>query len=193
MNQDKEPNYILKTNEAVLMPTKQSEKFKFVRIGVLIVIGVIVCSSLIFQDNLFSELSWTARCLLIALAIGVMFTNKKEDVPSPIELQFYDDYLILYRLKKYYNKKVSRLEFNKMFYKDITKCVYRKDLQRLHIYGTVSAKWFNYNKDGSIPKQPTYNRIVENTICYARTLFATDVDFKKEIEEHSPIEVKIEE
>lgn len=91
------PNYVIKTNEAVLVPKKQSSGFTFLKTGVWIVVAVIVIGSLLFQDNLFSELSWTARILLIVLALGVTFLGgKKEYAPSPMELQFFDDHLVLY-------------------------------------------------------------------------------------------------
>lgn len=102
------PKYVLKANEAVLMPTKNNPALDKLKIAVWVVIAVIVVGSLIFQDNLFMEMSWTTRLLLIAVAIKVLLGGKKEDVPSPIELQFFDDYLIVYRPKKYYSRKVSR-------------------------------------------------------------------------------------
>ena len=65
------PNYVIQTNEAVLIPTNQSRGITFLKTGVWIVVAVIVLGSLLFQDNLFSELSWTARVLLFVLALGV--------------------------------------------------------------------------------------------------------------------------
>ena len=73
------PNYILKTNEAVLVPTSQESGYKFLKIGVWCVVAVIILGSLIFQDNLFSKLSWTARIFLIVLAVGVTFIGGKKE------------------------------------------------------------------------------------------------------------------
>lgn len=187
------PNYILKTNEAVLMPKNQSNSLGFIKIGVWIVVAVIVLGSLVFQDNLFAELTWTTRMLLIAVAIGVIFVgSKKENVPSPMELQFYDDYLIIYRPKRYYSKKVTRMEVNKMRYSDIRRCVYKAQSKRVHIYGDVTATWYNYDKNGVVSQTPTYNRIVSDTLCYFSTRCATDVDFKQIIEAYSPVQVTVE-
>lgn len=33
-------------------------------------------------------------------------------------------------------------------------------------FGKIDATWFDYNKDGSVPKEPTYHRIVDGGICY---------------------------
>lgn len=187
------PNYVLKTNEAALKRKECSNVVKLFRVGVLVLVAIIVIGSFIFQENLLSELSWTSRCLLIAVAIeAILLGKKKEDVPSPIEIQFYDDYLILYRPMRVYNKKVTRMEINKMMYSDIEKCVFKTQLQRVHIYGRVYATWYNFNAEGCVSQAPTYDRVVEDTLCFFRTLFATDIDFKKEIEGHSPIKVIVE-
>ena len=109
------PNYVIRTNEAVLVPIEQSRGLKFLKIGVWIVVAVIVIGSLLLQSNLFSELSWTARVLLVVLALGVTFYGgKKEYAPSPMELQFYDDYLVLYLPKRYYSKRITRMEINQL-------------------------------------------------------------------------------
>ena len=187
------PKYILKTNEAVLISKNQSSGIKFLKIGVLVFIGIIILGSLIFQDNLFSELSWSTRMLLIVVAnIALFGGGKKENVPSPMELQFYDDYLILYRPKRYYSRKVTRMEVNKMMYTDIKRCVYKRHSQRLHIYGNVTATWYNYDSNGVVSQVPTYNRVVEDTLCYFSTRCAEDVDFKQVIENYSPLQVDIE-
>lgn len=187
------PNYVLKTYEAVLMPKNQSKGVEFLKIGVWVVILIIVIGSLIFGNNLFSELSWTAKVLLVILAIVVTcVSSKQENVPSPMELQFYDDYLILYRPKRYYSRRVTRMEINRMQYSEITRCVFRIQSQRIHIYGDVAATWYDYDRNGRIPKVPTYNRMVTDTMCCFSTRCATDVDFKSIIEAYSPIRVIVE-
>lgn len=186
------PNYVLKTNEAVLVPTNQSGANTFIKIGVWIVVGIIVLGSVVFQDNLFAELSWTARCFLIILATGVLFARKKEDVPSPMELQFFNDYLILYLPKRYYSKSVTRMEINKMMYREITKCVYKIKSERIQIYGNGTSICYNYDASGNLPKVPTQNRnYMDGMICFS-TKLAHDVNFKQEIEAHSPIVVIVE-
>ena len=187
------PKYILKTNEAVLMPKNQSAGIKFLKIGVWVIIGIIILGSLIFQENLFFELPRSTRILLIVVAIGVLFVgSKKENVSSPMELQFYDDYLILYRPKRYYSRKVTRMKVNKLMYTDIKRCVYKKHSKRLHIYGNVAATWYDYDSNGVVSQVPTYNRVVEDAFCYFSTSFAKDVDFKQAIENYSPLQVTIE-
>ncbi len=187
------PNYVLKTNEAVLMPVNQNKWLSVLRPALLVIIGILIVGSFVFGDNLFGELTWSTRIILILLAgFAFLFSGKEENVPSPIELQFYDDYLILFRPKCYYNKKVTRMEINKMYYSEIKKCAYISNLQRVHIYGDLHAKWYNYDGNGNISSKPSYDRFVKDTMCYFRTRLAPDVDFIKEIEEHSPIKVVTE-
>lgn len=189
MKNNKESNYVLKFNESVRKTVKDTN-YK-IKMAVLIIIGIIIVGSLIFQDNLFTELGWTARIILISLFIGTLFTGKTEKIKSPIEIRFYDDYLIVYREKRYYSKKVSRMEYNKFYYKDITKCEYNAKLKRIDIVGKINATWYDYNKDGSIPQNPTYNRDVDGGICYFYTDLEENLDIVKEIEEHSTIKVKV--
>lgn len=187
------PNYVIQTDEAVLVPTKQSGGFTFFKTGVWIIVAVIVIGSLLFQSNLFFELSWSARILLIVLALGVtFFGEKKEYAPSPMELQFYDDYLVLYLPKRYYSKRLTRMEINQMKYSDITKCAYKTKSQRIHLYGNGTSTWYNYRADGTIPQTPTEVNNYTKGLLYFNTRLATGVDFKTEIENHSPIKVIVE-
>lgn len=187
------PKYVIQTEEAVLIPTKQRSGFTFLKIAVWIVVAVIVLGSLLFQDNLFSELSWTARVLLIVLAFGVTFLGgKKEYAPSPMELQFYDDHLVLYLPKRYYSKRVARMEINQMKYSEISKCVYKTKSQRIHLYGNGTSIWYNYKADGTISQTPTRVRNYTAGLIYFNTQLANDIDFKTEIENHSPIHVIVE-
>lgn len=161
------PKYVIKTHETVSMPTGNNQPFATLRIVVWVIIAVIILGSFVFGDNLFSELSWTARMILIALAIGISFWGpKSEPVASPLEIRFYSDYLVVFREKRYYSRKVSRKEYNKFFYSDISKIEYDYRIKRLDFIGKIDAMWLNYNKDGSVPQNPSYHRIVDGGICY---------------------------
>jgi hypothetical protein len=161
------PKYVIKTHETVSMPTGNNQPFATLRIVVWVIIAVIILGSFVFGDNLFSELSWTARMILIALAIGISFWGpKSESVASPLEIRFYSDYLVVFREKRYYSRKVSRKEYNKFFYSDISKIEYDYRIKRLDFIGKIDAMWFNYNKDGSVPQNPSYHRVVDGGICY---------------------------
>lgn len=185
-----QPNYILKTFQSDLVPVKPKQGFIFLKIGVWIVVAILVFGSLFFRDNLFMELSGTTRILLIALAIGVSFAgNKKDYAPSPLELRFYDDYIVFYLEKKYYSKRVTKMEFIQMKYAEISKCEFDTRNQMVYVHGDGIAKLYKYNKDGTLPSEPTDVRNAKGGLMYFGTRFMKDIDIKKEIEEHSPIKV----
>ena len=133
METAEKPNYVLKANEGVLVP--KNENLVPIKKAVWIIVGLIILGSFIFQDHLFSELTWSARIMLIVLAILVSFAGGTKMVPQPFEIWFFDDYLIVYREKNYYSKKLIRKEYNKFFYKDISKCIYRTTSEKFTIFG----------------------------------------------------------
>lgn len=186
-----EPNYILKANEAVIVPKANTGGIAKIRTAIWIIVAIIIIGSFVLGNNIFSELSWTVRALLISLVIGTFFINTSERVPSPFEMWFYDDCLVLYREKHFYSKKITRKEYDKFFYKDIRECQYQARTKRINISGVVEGIWYNYRKDGSLPSEPSYHKTTDS-IRYFYTTFAREIDFVKEIESHSPIKVNIE-
>ncbi len=162
-----EPKKTLKTFEKVDIPISNSGVHTFIRTATWIIVGVRVVGSLIFQSNLFNELSWTAKMILIALAIGISFWRPKTNpTPSEIELWFYDDYFIVYRNKRYYNRKVTDREFNKFYYGDVSGMDYDCRTHRFNIHGKIDATFFKYDKDGNLSNTPYYHKIIDGSICY---------------------------
>ncbi|MDO4391695.1 MAG: hypothetical protein Q4C11_01155 [Clostridium sp.] len=192
MNNNQQPNYVLKFNETDSRKVK--DRNYYIKKAVVIIIAIIVIFSIIFGENLFLELSWTARILLIAIALGILFTGKKEDVPSPAELRFYDDYLLLFLERKYYSEKSIKQEYLKMKYSDITKVKYLPNTsnKRFQIYGNGHSLHYDVKKDGSLSIQPSRDKMFEEGMIYFSTNLNQNIDFIKEIEEHSPLKVEID-
>lgn len=192
MNNNQQPNYVLKFNETDSRKVK--DRNYYIKKAVVIIIAIIVIFSIIFGENLFLDLSWTARILLIAIALGILFTGKKEDVPSPAELRFYDDYLLLFLERKYYSEKSIKQEYLKMKYSDITKVKYLPNTsnKRFQIYGNGHSLHYDVKKDGSLSIQPSRDKMVEEGMIYFSTNLNQNIDFIKEIEEHSPLKVEID-
>ena len=141
-----QPNYVFKANEGVLVPKNNNPAFGYIKKAVWIIVGIIVIGSLIFQDNLFGKITWDTRILLIVLAFASLFLGGgSKRVPSPFEIWFYDEYLVIYREKLYFDRKVSRKMYDKFYYKDIHRCEYIKVNKRINIYGIVEGNWYNYN------------------------------------------------
>lgn len=102
-------------------------------------IGIIVVGTILLDANLLAELSGSARTFVILLVLGfIVFGVQKEYTPSPMELQFYEDHLVLYLPERYYNKRATSKVINQMKYADVTRCVYKAKSQRVHIYGAPS-------------------------------------------------------
>lgn len=192
MNNNQQPNYVLKFNETDSRKVK--DRNYYIKKTVVIIIAIIVIFSIIFGENLFLELSWTARILLIAIALGILFTGKKEDVPSPAELRFYDDYLLLFLERKYYSERSIKQEYLKMKYSDITKVKYLPNTsnKRFQIYGNGHSLHYDLKKDGNISKKASRDKIFEKGMIYFSTNLNQNIDFIKEIEEHSPLKVEID-
>lgn len=187
------PNYVLKGKEGVLVHKNEKSIRGYLKLAILIIWLIIIVSFIIFQDNLFKSLSLIARIMLISLTIWVYFTSEsKEKIELPFEIWFYDDYLILYRQKHYYSRKLTRKEFDKFFYKDIHKCQYRTVTGKINIYGVVEGVWYNYNKDGTLPNEPTYHKTTDSIRQFYITA-VPEINFVEEIEMHSPIKVVITE
>lgn len=158
------PNYVLETHEGVWKPKKDpSGWIRLLKISVWILFVIAVIRFIFLQI----APSVVTVCLLIMDFIVLIAIGKdKEFIPSTIEMWFYDQYLVVYREKRYYDSKVLRKEYNKFFYSDISRIDYSSRLKRLNIVGKVDAAWFNYNKDGTVPNVPTYHKTVDGGICY---------------------------
>lgn len=184
------PNYVLKANEGVTVPLNDNPTLGILKIATWIIVVTIILGSIIFRDNLFGKFSWVVRILLIVLAIRVSFLGGHKRIQSPFEIQFYNDYLIIYREKRYRSKNTTTKERDKFFYKDIKKCQYRKVTKQINILGIEEGIRYKYNKDGTLPSEPIFHKTVEH-LCYFYTTEAPEVDFVAEIEKHSPIKVII--
>lgn len=185
--------YVLKTNEAILVPIKPSKIPAVVRKGVLAVWAAILLFSILLRENLLEEMSGITVVWLIGLSLAaLLYSPKKEYKPSEMELQFYDDKLILYRPRRYYDESCTRREFCEMNYSDITECVLKTRSGRIHIYGDGVTTWYNMKKDGTFPEKPSKVKRFKKGLMFFSIKCATDVDFVKEIEAHSPLRVSVE-
>ena len=82
-----------------------------------------------------------------------------------------------------------------MKYSDITKVKYLPNTsnKRFQIYDNGYSLLYDVKKDGSLSKQPSRDKMFQEGMIYFSTNLNQNIDFVKEIEEHSPIKVEIEE
>lgn len=186
-----DPKYVLKFNESAWIPKKNTKQILLLKRFVWGAVAVCLIGSFLFKDNLFWELSFYAKATLIGLFFGTLFVNARAKGPKPLEIRFYEDYLVLYRENRYYNPKMSRMEYNKFMYKDIKEIRYRPETHRINIYGVVEGKWYTYNKDGSLPQKPSYHKTTDS-LSYFYTNEAPEIDFVAEFEKYTPVKVTIE-
>ena len=185
------PYYVLRANEGVRVPKNDSLVLYYLKKMIWWIIVLLIVCSFIFRDNLFLNVNIGVLGLLICVYLYIKILTKEVFVPSPFEIRFYADFMIIYREKYYYHTKLSRKQYDKFFYKDIHNCLYKKTSHRISIFGIVEGVWYDYKKDGTISNQPTYHKTVDS-ICYFYTNMAPDVDFVVELETHAPIKVIIQ-
>lgn len=166
------PIYILYTNETVDMPKNKeqltiTDKFNIVmKKIVLVIIGIIILGSIFFHDNLLSDMSTSAKVIFVCILLPFIFKSNNISTPSPIEIWFYDTYLVVYREKTYYSKRVTRKEYNKFLYEDISSIEYNFNTKLLNFYGKIDATFYKYNKDGTLPTTPYYDRVTDEGVCF---------------------------
>lgn len=187
------PNYVLKTTNAELMPVNPENKtLTFLKRSVLVVLGVIILGSIVFQDNLFAELTWSTRLILIGLVVGVLLKGEKTDFfPSPMEIQFYDDHFVLYFPNYYLTRHKSSVKTNVFYYDKVTEIIFEDYSKMVYVRGDGNSTRYDYLKDGTLPSKPSrYKDFVEGMVFFNLRL-SPEIDIKAEIESHSPLKVTI--
>lgn len=186
------PNYVLKFNEGNMVPKHESTAKDIVKILFYIFLAILILGSILSGNFLFFEMSLSAKMCFFIIAGYLFKTGGYERKPSPCELYFYDEYLILFRPMVYYSKNNIRQEWHKYYYKDIKKCEYRTKVKKINLYGLYKGVYYKYKKDGTLNLTPSYDRTVDS-ICRFYTVFEPNIDFVKEIETHSPIKIEFSE
>lgn len=157
------PLYRLQFKELINVPKNKTYSVQIIiRNVVWAIVAILFIGSLFFKENLFGEMTWTHRVLLIALAISVSYTGGKKKVESEAELWFYSDYLVLYREKRYCTPKVTRKQYEKFLYDDIEKIIYRNHTNRINIEGRFEATYYNYKKQGIVSAEPNFNKTIDS-------------------------------
>ena len=183
------PNYVIRATEAVVADKYDSKLLRIMRTITCVIVVIVIVATILFQENIFMALSFRGKIILIGLVVMTISTSGTIRIPSEFELQFYDEYFILYREKFPYNKNFSRKEIEKMYYKDVKEFQYRQQSKRINFVGVNEGIYWEYKEDGTLSAQPSYHKTTDS-ILYFYTEFS-DVDFIKEIEEHSPLRVEI--
>ena len=188
-----EPKYVFKTYDAELRKEETNKGISILKKVVWIIVGIIIVASIIFQENIFMGLSSTARVFLILLILYTFSMGSKTIwVRTPIELQFFDECLIIYRSNYLYNKKNTRREFNTIKYDKISKILFREESKRININGGVESTWYAIDAQGNVSDSPMYNKKEENGMQCIEGRFMENLEILEVLEKYTNTKVEIE-
>lgn len=185
------PKYIFKTYDAELRKEETNKGISIVKKVVWTIVGIIIIASIIFQENIFMGLSSTSRVFLILLVLYTFSMGSKTIwVRTPIELQFFDECLIIYRPNYLYDKKNTRREFNTIKYSEISSILYIEESKRININGTVKALWYTIDAQGNVSDLPMYNKRVENGMQCIEGRFMENLDILDILKKYTNIKIE---
>jgi len=128
----------------------------------------------------------------VPLYLWTHFSKELESVLVPVEIQFYDEYLIIYREKCNVSLEPRYVvrEYNTLFYEDVKVVEFGKFRKTvLKFYGKVEVLRHKYNDDGTINDEPLLHKTLENEYTTIQTKESPEIDFVRIIEKHSPLNV----
>lgn len=181
-----QPHYVLKSMENMREPKDQ--RVTTAKNISLTIIAVALLGSLIFKIDVFGLPSSSGRMMLVVLFVIIVFHQTMHFVPYPIELRFYDDRIIIIRDHIYYSKKLTRKEVYVFQYADMERCNFNKSANRMEFRGLSYIEWYPYDRAGGPSQIPSTTKTCKN-FFYFYTHADPNVDFVREIEEHSPIKI----
>ncbi len=93
-----QPVYVIKSVESVWTYKYNGKIYDVLKKVVWILVILFIISSLFFHKNTFMELAFGTRLLLIIMSVIILGTAyATEKTPSPFEIRFYEDYMVVYR------------------------------------------------------------------------------------------------
>lgn len=141
----------------------------------LIILLIVFVFSLIFKDDLLLNIDWTYKVIFVCVSLLLLYTGGYKEIPSNVEFEFYDDYMIVHKEKIAYNPPKERKELTKCYYSDIKNIEYRKDTKQLSIKAKHEDTYYNY-KDNILEEKPSCHKTVNSIICiYPDEKYAVDL------------------
>lgn len=182
---------IVDFNDGIFMPKNESTLYiTMKRIFIALIIAVAL-GSVVFGEFLLageSILVWTGIFVICGYLIKNGGYERKE---CPAQLQFYEEYMVFYIPKCHIKKGKDRMEIQKIYYKDITTCKFRTNVQKIVILGRMDVEYYWYDCKGNVNKKPDFQNHCDGIISFY-TVFDGKHNFVDIIEKNSPIKVGIE-
>jgi len=108
----------------------------------------------------------------ISMPTGKLFFKKKEEMILPVQIQFFEEYMIIQRNKTCIKGKIVT-EYNKIFYLDIEEFATDLEEDWIVISGMVNKTLFAYQKDGNIATTPMYEKRIDDS-CFITPIHSDD-------------------
>ena len=189
---DKEiANEIIYFNDGRMASKNESKTYAIIKtifVGFLI---ILICGSVLFKEFLFSGESIPVWICVFIVVSYLMKNGGHERVECPSQLQFFDTYMIFYVPKYHYKKGKERMDLHKIYYKDVTICKFRANIQKMVICGMMDVSYYEYDKEKRLNKKPTFQKHCNGIIKFY-TIFDSEHNFIDIIEKNSPLKIEIE-
>lgn len=182
-------NYTIK-GQAPSTKTKSSgltmNAFTVIGLGGL---ALFLLSFALGKGNALSGNRFTLFLLAITFFnLGVSAAGKK--IREPFEIQFYPEYLIVFRERHHFDGANPRSQFEKFYYKTMKQCIWDRGQKKLIFLGQAEVTGTEYDEEGNLKAESTFAQFPEYS-CVIRTEYAANVDFKTEIEKNAPLRVTV--
>jgi len=197
------PKYIYKTTEGTFIKAELSKGVKILKRFTYIVVVLMIICSLLFQKNMFLEISFAGQACLIFVIIRLFIINQPKEMSTPVEIRFYDDYLIVYREHAPNASFYNLISYDQVSYSDIYNCIIERKSHEFQIYGyNMKSTVYMYKSDGTISDKPKEDKVYKEGSIIIRIPVSDDSDYnekleediekiKSEIEKHSPLNVVV--
>lgn len=188
---EREPNYRLEFNEPRFVRPPLKWWMILLKIGMATLIVLSLLLSLIVGELVFWDIPWDYKFAWLFIIISVFSLGEKPVlIPISTELQFFDKYFVIYRPIKHYGR-TARREYDIIEYEAVKKVTYSDARSGIMIYCGVYEISYPIDKKGRCSTTPKYERYVKEDVRLINKGIADGIDFKREIEEHSPIKVEV--
>lgn len=187
-----QPNYTIRTREMIWIPRVEGRIYPLIKMLTWVILAAVAILSMKFGSK--ENIKYFALAMIVPMTAVVLFSlyfNKKKQVASPLEIRFYDDYLVIFRKEVHYKQGMDRMETYKFFYSNIQVIQYSERTEEVDFYGLAEYKWYALDADGNPGEKPVKEN-KSNSILGFFVDLDNPIDWVKEIEEHSPLNVAVE-
>lgn len=182
----------LELAEAVYMEMDGYKSLRIFKVILLVILALLMLGTVVFNNSLLNELSFMAQMLLYSsILFAILAGDRLMLVPSKLELNVFEDHLVLTRNNRPVNKTKFQKEVHTIYFKDLVNCVYKSKSNQMVLQGVIHTLIYDYNKDGSLKSSPSVNK-TETTQLYINFKFEENFEFTRDIAQLIPITFKIE-